>query len=109
MEFEPLDEELEKELANITEKASATGWADGIDFTTPEYRELKRLGFFEETSEFFDMTARVKPTYSAMKYFERKEEWRKSKRGATTKGVIEKVVDKGTDFAAAVVKKALDL
>lgn len=80
MEFEPLDEDLEGVLQVIVDRVDEYGWSDGIDYMTLEYRELKRLGLFQEAHEYYDLTASVRPTYAAMKYFERKGRWEAERR-----------------------------
>ena len=62
MDFEPLDEELEEFLRPIVEEAADTGWASDVDFTSAEYRELKRLDMFESAREYYDGTASVQPS-----------------------------------------------
>lgn len=96
MDFEPLDEELEEFLRPIVEQAAETGWADDVDFMCAEYRELKRLGMFDSASEYYSGTARVQPTYAAMKYFERKKKWKTQQR----KEAVAKVAEAGAGIVA---------
>lgn len=109
MEFEPLKEELEEALLPIVEAARDTGWAEGVDFTTPEYRELKQLGMFESVREYYDMTAAVKPTYAAMKYFERKEKRQARHAVDAAKSIGGKILDKGADIAASIIAKQIGI
>lgn len=100
MDFEPLDEELEEFLRPIVEQAAETGWADDVDFMFAEYRELKRLGMFDSASEYYSGTARVQPTYAAMKYFERKKKWKARQRKKTVAKVGGKVAETGAGIVA---------
>lgn len=100
MDFEPLDEEIEEFLRPIVEQAAETGWADDVDFMCAEYRELKRLGMFDSASEYYSGTARVQPTYAAMKYFERKKKWKARQRKETATKVGGKLVEAGVKVAA---------
>lgn len=106
MEFEPIDEGLENALRDILDRVDGcTSYADGIDFLTPEYRALKGLGFFEEADEYMDCTASVKPTYEALRYFERKDAWEKEKTKAAVGGAVGKVVDKAVDIGVSIGTK----
>lgn len=96
MDFEPLDEECEEFLRPIIEEAAAKGWAEDVDYLRPEYRKLKQAGMFETAQEHYDRTARVTPSYEAMKYFERKKKW-KSQRA---KGAAGAVFDKAWALAS---------
>ncbi len=100
MDFEPLDEELEEFLRPIVEQAAETGWADDVDFMCAEYRELKRLGMFDSASEYYSGTARVQPTYAAMKYFERKKKWKTQQRKEAVAKVGGKVAEAGAGIVA---------
>lgn len=53
-----MDERLLSTLAEIASRADASGEADVRDISSAEYRELKRLGMFDEVSEYMDATAR---------------------------------------------------
>ena len=100
MDFEPLDEELEEFLRPIVEEAADTGWASDVDFTSAEYRELKRLDMFESAREYYDGTASVQPTYAAMKYFERKKKWKAQQRKETATKVGGKLAETGATIVA---------
>lgn len=108
MEFEPIEPELEAALADIVAKVDDfTGDAEDVVFRTPEFRALEEMGFFSEVHKYIDGTCSVKPTYAALKYADRKEEWKKSRIAGAAKGIGEKAVDKGLDFAAKVASNML--
>lgn len=101
MEFEVLDEELEDLLHEIIDKTDeCSGCASGIEFYSPEYRELKELGYFEVVSEYMDGTALIRPKRKALKYFTNKSEWEKQTKVNTAKSVGGKIADKAVDVAA---------
>lgn len=105
MDFEPLEEELEEYLTELTDKAQ-----DGALNTpgkTPELKELVRLGYIEVVSEYIDGTSLVRLTYKAIKYDDRKKKWKKEKRANAAKGFAEKVGDKAVDIAASVLTKGM--
>ncbi len=68
-----LDQRTEAYLAELVANADEAGDVDIVDFSTPEYRELKRLGAFDSTSEYIDMTARVTLSYSALSHIGSRE------------------------------------
>lgn len=68
-----MDEKLLSALAEIASAADASGEADVPDISSPEYRELKRLGMFDEASEYMDATARVRLSYAALRAVEESE------------------------------------
>ena len=73
MAFEPLDPELEEALSKLLEGADEDGWSMFRDYVrSPEYRELKRMGMFDQTREYINGDAAVLLSYSARKYFDRK-------------------------------------
>ncbi len=110
MEFEPIDEGLELALQGIIERVDAcSGFADGVDFLAPEYRALKDMGMFAEADEYMDGTASVRPTYEAMRYFERKDAWEKEKTKAAVGGAVGKVVDKAVDIGVSIGTKMAGL
>lgn len=104
MEFEPLDEGLEGYLRSILKGADASGAAMVDVFDVPEYWELKRLGYFADTSEYMDCSASVRLSYGALRYFDRKEKWEAARRASAAEGIGrslgEKIIDKAVDAAA---------
>lgn len=68
-----MDERLLSTLAEIASRADASGEADVRDISSAEYRELKRLGMFDEVSEYMDATARVRLSYAALRAVEESE------------------------------------
>lgn len=110
MEFEPIDEELEKVLQVIIDSVDEdSGYADDIFGFEMECRALNNRGFFDDYEEYINGAVSVRPTYEAMKYFDHKKQWESERRKAAAKGVGEKIVDKGTDFLATVFTKAAGL
>ena len=74
MAFEPLEPELEEALSKLLEGADEDGWSMFRDYVrSPEYRELKRVGMFDQTREYINGDAAVLLSYSARKYFDRKD------------------------------------
>ena len=74
MAFEPLDPELEEALSALLEGAGDDGWSMFPRYCeSAEYRELKRLGMFDQAREYIDGNAAVLLSYSARKYFDRKD------------------------------------
>lgn len=105
MDFEPLEEELEEYLTELTGKAQ-----DGVLNTsgkTPEFKELVRLGYVEVVSEYIDGASLARLTYKAIKYDDRKKKWKKEKKVNAAKGFVEKVGDKAVDIAASVLTKGM--
>lgn len=110
MEFEPVDEELEELIRKIIDRTDeCSGCASDIEFYSPEYRDLKELGYFEVVSEYMDGTALIRPKRKMLKYFDRKREWEKQKKLDTVKDIGEKVVDKGVDIAATIATKMVGI
>ncbi len=110
MEFEPIDEELEQVLKEIVDSVDeCSGYADDLFDHKMECRALNSLGFFEDYEEYIDGAVSVRPTYEAMKYFDRKKRWKAEQNKNAIKEVGGKVLDKGVDFAAVVVAKAAGL
>lgn len=73
MGFQPLDPELEEVLSKLIEAADAEGWSPYCRISeSAEYRELKRLGMFDDTREYIDGDGMVLLSYAARKYFDRK-------------------------------------
>lgn len=108
MDFEPLDEELEEFLRMVIDRTDeCSGYADGIEYANPEFRALDELGYFEDTHKYIDLTASVKPAYSALRYFERKKRWGKEKIAGHAGKAGGKLVDKGIDLAATIVAKSI--
>lgn len=106
MEFEPIDEDLEPMLQEIIDKTDeSSGYASDVEYTNPEHRALKELGFFENAREYLDGTALVMLKRKGLKYFDRKKEWEKQRKVDAVKGIGEKAVDKGADIAATVLTK----
>lgn len=68
-----MDERLLSALAEIASRADASGEADVLDVSSAEYRELKRLGMFDEAVEYMDATAHVRLSYAALRAFEESE------------------------------------
>ena len=109
MEFQPLDEELEDYLRPLVASARPDGSATIGCFESPEYRELKRLGYFADTSEYMDCTASVTLSYAAIKYFDRKEKWEADRRAGVASGIGGKLADVGGSVLGAAASKFLGL
>ena len=109
MEFEPLPEELEEALRPIVDAASAGGWAEDVDFTSDAYRGLRQAGMFERVEEHYDGTASVMPSFSVMRYFERKEKWKAGRVSDAAGKAGGKLADIGGGVIGAALAKMLGL
>ena len=109
MDFQPNDEELEDYLRQLVSSAQPDGSATVDCFESPEYRELKRLGYFAGTSEYRDCTASVTLSYAALKYFERKKKWEAERRVGVASGIGGKLADVGGGVLGAAASKFLGL
>lgn len=106
MEFEPIEEELERYLSDlIAAQDEATGFVDNVDFMCSEYRELKELGFIAECHEYMDGTASIKLSYKASTYFNRKDKHKSDNRKRKAASFGAKAVDVATDLGAGVISK----
>ena len=65
---EELDEALESALLDMASSADGLGWVTGVDARSPEYRELKRLGYIGDSREYLDGTASARLSHKAMSY-----------------------------------------
>ncbi len=97
MEFEPIDEDLEEALLHMVSDADERGCVVVPD-VTPEFNELKRLGFFAMTREYIDGSALVELTYGALRYSSKKEKWEK-----------EKIKEAGRKAVGGIASKAVEI
>lgn len=105
MGFEPLDRELEEALSGLVAGADDDGWAtfDGY-IASPEYRELRRIGMFDDVREYIDGSASVLLSYRAARYFKDKE--RAEGPGGT--GAPNRIASVAGTFAGAALKELMD-
>lgn len=106
MEFEPIEEELERYLSDlIAAQDEATGFVDNVDFMCSEYRELKELGFITECHEYIDGTASVKLTYKASNYFEHKRNHKSNNIKQKAAAFGSKAADVATGVGVGIISK----